>query len=88
MIPSMRLRFRLACAAAATVLLGAAALVSIPMVMHGLYDTLLKKDHEFYALITAVVSFAWFAWQVESARKTYDEQERPRAPKRAFAVVR
>jgi len=70
------------------VLLGAAALVSIPMVMHGLYDTLLKKDHEFYALITAVVSFAWFAWQVESARKTYDEQERPRAPKRAFAVVR
>ena len=71
-----------------SILLGAAALVSIPMVLHGLYDTLLKKDHEFWALATAVVSFAWFAFQVETARRTYDEQERPRAPKRGFAVVR
>ncbi len=34
------------------------------MVLHGLYDTLLKKDHEFWALSVAAVSFGWLAWLV------------------------
>jgi RsiW-degrading membrane proteinase PrsW (M82 family) len=53
----------------------AIVLVSVPMVLHGVYDTLLKKDYEVLALVTAVVSFAWFAWQIETARRTFDEQE-------------
>jgi RsiW-degrading membrane proteinase PrsW (M82 family) len=38
--------------------------LSIAMVLHGLYDTLLKKDHELWALSVAAVSFAWLAWLV------------------------
>ncbi|MBI3862501.1 MAG: PrsW family intramembrane metalloprotease [Planctomycetia bacterium] len=34
------------------------------MVLHGLYDTLLKKDHELWALSIAAGSFAWLAWLV------------------------
>lgn len=43
--------------------------LAVPMVLHGLYDTLLKKEMNPLALGVAVVSFAWFAWQVESARQ-------------------
>jgi RsiW-degrading membrane proteinase PrsW (M82 family) len=68
-------------------LLGAAALVSIPMVLHGLYDTLLKKDYDVWALVTAIVSFAWFAFQVETARRTYDEQEQPRPTARRYVTA-
>lgn len=35
-----------------------------PMLLHGLYDTLLKQDMPMAALGIAVVSFAWFAWLV------------------------
>ncbi|MDB5295252.1 MAG: hypothetical protein JWO31_1235, partial [Phycisphaerales bacterium] len=41
------------------------ALLIVPMVLHGLYDTLLKKDHPDLALATAAVSFGWLAWQIE-----------------------
>jgi RsiW-degrading membrane proteinase PrsW (M82 family) len=64
----------------------AVALVSVPMVLHGLYDTLLKKDYHVLALLTAVASFVWLAWQIESARRVFDEQESPR-PRRAFAAA-
>jgi len=33
--------------------------LAIAMVLHGLYDTLLKKDMEIAALSVAVASFAW-----------------------------
>jgi RsiW-degrading membrane proteinase PrsW (M82 family) len=42
--------------------------VSIPMILHGLYDTFLKRDMGLLALVTALVSFAWFAWSVERTR--------------------
>jgi hypothetical protein len=45
-------------------------LVSVPMILHGLYDTFLKKDMNVLALLTALVSFAWFAWSVEKTRRT------------------
>jgi RsiW-degrading membrane proteinase PrsW (M82 family) len=38
--------------------------LGVAMVLHGLYDTLLKKDLHALALVTAVASFAWLAWQV------------------------
>ena len=43
----------------------AAALVSAPMVLHGLYDTLLKKEMNVAALVVAIASFAYLAYQVE-----------------------
>ena len=52
-------------------------LVSVSMVLHGFYDTLLKKDYHVLALMTAIASFIWFAWQIESARRVFDEQEAP-----------
>jgi hypothetical protein len=42
--------------------------LAIAMVLHGLYDTLLKKDYEFAALSVAVASFAWLAWLVRRER--------------------
>lgn len=51
------------------------ALISIPMVLHGLYDTLLKKEHDAWALAVAAASLAWFIWQIEWARKNFDEEE-------------
>src|SRR5262249_5003364 len=39
-------------------------LVSIPMILHGLYDAFLKKDMNVLALLTALASFAWFAWSI------------------------
>jgi RsiW-degrading membrane proteinase PrsW (M82 family) len=38
------------------------------MLLHGLYDTLLKKQMDRAALATAVASFLWMAWQIERAR--------------------
>ncbi len=43
--------------------------LTIAMVLHGLYDTLLKKDYEVWALAIAAISFAWFAWLVARARR-------------------
>jgi RsiW-degrading membrane proteinase PrsW (M82 family) len=56
-------------------LIGAAALVSAPMVLHGLYDTMLKKEMNGAALCVAIVSFAWLVFQVEQARR--QEQTAP-----------
>lgn len=50
-------------------------IVAVPMVLHGLYDTLLKKDLELWALAVGAASFAWFALQVETARATDPEPE-------------
>jgi RsiW-degrading membrane proteinase PrsW (M82 family) len=43
-------------------------ILAVPMVLHGLYDTLLKKDFDLLALAVGVASFAWLAFQVERAR--------------------
>ena len=50
-------------------LVNAAVIVSAPMLLHGAYDTLLKKDMNGWALLVAVVSFAWLAYQIETARR-------------------
>ncbi|MBI3722974.1 PrsW family intramembrane metalloprotease, partial [bacterium] len=51
--------------------------VAVPMVLHGLYDTLLKQDHGIPAFVVAALSFAWLALQIELARK---EDGRSAAP--------
>jgi RsiW-degrading membrane proteinase PrsW (M82 family) len=42
--------------------------IGIAMTLHGLYDTLFKKDMPVLALGVAVVSFGWLAVQIESMR--------------------
>lgn len=43
--------------------------LGIGMVLHGLYDTFLKSGLELGALITAGVSFGWFAYMVHRSRE-------------------
>ena len=57
-------------------LFAAARLVLIPMVLHGLYDTLLKKDMDLAALATAGASFGFLAWQINHLRHSDDEDSR------------
>jgi RsiW-degrading membrane proteinase PrsW (M82 family) len=42
--------------------------VAAAAVLHGLYDTAIKKEMNAVALATAAASFAWLAWCLESAR--------------------
>ncbi|HMP18615.1 MAG TPA: hypothetical protein PKD72_16435, partial [Gemmatales bacterium] len=44
-------------------------LISIPMVLHGLYDTFLSKGMESLALTIAVFSFGWLVVMIETARE-------------------
>jgi RsiW-degrading membrane proteinase PrsW (M82 family) len=46
------------------------ATIGIAMTLHGLYDTLFKKDMPILALCVAVASFGWLAIQIESMRRT------------------
>jgi RsiW-degrading membrane proteinase PrsW (M82 family) len=43
-------------------------MISVPAVLHGLYDTLLKREMNAYALLLAVMSFAWLVVMTERAR--------------------
>ncbi|HEX5103396.1 MAG TPA: PrsW family glutamic-type intramembrane protease [Pirellulaceae bacterium] len=56
--------------------LGILQMIAVPMVLHGLYDTLLKKDMNFLALATAAASFGYLAWQISRLRTSDDEDER------------
>jgi RsiW-degrading membrane proteinase PrsW (M82 family) len=47
----------------------------VPMLLHGAYDTLLKKDHEVLAVLVALASFAYLAWKIEDAKKVEKELE-------------
>jgi RsiW-degrading membrane proteinase PrsW (M82 family)/DNA-directed RNA polymerase subunit RPC12/RpoP len=59
-------------------------IISVPAVMHGLYDTLLKKGFDGYALAVALASFAWLAFMLERARSSGEEYN-PRRVIRAVA---
>ena len=50
------------------------AVVAVPMVLHGLYDTLLKKEMNAAALAVAVASFGWLAFQISRLRGGDDEK--------------
>ncbi len=49
------------------------AVVSVPMVLHGLYDTLLKKEQNALALVVAAASFVWLAFQISRLRGADDQ---------------
>jgi RsiW-degrading membrane proteinase PrsW (M82 family) len=51
------------------ILFNSMVLVSVPMVLHGLYDTMLKKDMDGAALAVAMISFGWLVFQVERVRR-------------------
>jgi RsiW-degrading membrane proteinase PrsW (M82 family) len=51
-------------------------LIAVPMVLHGLYDTLLKKQHDLLALAVAAASFGYLAWQISHLRHSDDEDDR------------
>jgi RsiW-degrading membrane proteinase PrsW (M82 family) len=51
----------------------AIAVVAVPMVLHGFYDTLLKKDLNAPALAVAVASFVWLAFQISRLRGADDQ---------------
>jgi len=42
----------------------------VVMLLHGLYDTCLKKDLIVLAVLVAIASFGWFGWQYDKARRT------------------
>lgn len=42
--------------------------LGIAMILHGLYDTLLKQDYQFFALVIAAISFGWWVWLIRRAR--------------------
>jgi RsiW-degrading membrane proteinase PrsW (M82 family) len=44
-------------------------ILAVAMLLHGLYDTVLKKELNELALAVAGVSFGWLAWQIESRRE-------------------
>lgn len=53
-------------------------ILSVPMILHGLYDTLLKRDMGGLALVIAVGSFAWLVFCIERARSNDPEPVRAR----------
>ena len=66
-------------------LLQTLVVVAVPMCLHGLYDTLLKQDHDAVALTVAVASFGWLAVQIEQAKRRFDPADP--AAGRGFEVV-
>jgi hypothetical protein len=46
--------------------------VIVPMILHGLYDTLLKQHYDWAAVAIALASFGWLAWQIELAKRNLD----------------
>jgi RsiW-degrading membrane proteinase PrsW (M82 family) len=45
-------------------------IIIVPMTLHGLYDTLLKKELDVWALAVGVATFAWLAFQIERQQRT------------------
>jgi len=44
------------------------AIISVPILLHGLFDTLVKKDLNVFALLVAIGGFAWLAWLIKQCR--------------------
>ena len=50
--------------------------IAVPALLHGLYDTLLKRDMAAWAMVIAIVSFAWLVAVIEHARWSEDPRTR------------
>jgi RsiW-degrading membrane proteinase PrsW (M82 family) len=55
----------------------AVALVCVPMFLHGLYDTMLKKEMDTAALVVAIVSFGWLVYLIEQFRRQEQSVAQP-----------
>ena len=53
-------------------LLNMILMVLEPMILHGMYDTLLKKHYDSLALVVALMTVGWFSLQIEWARGKFD----------------
>jgi len=54
-------------------------IVAVPMVLHGFYDTLLKKQMNGLTLCVAIASFGWIAFQVERMSRLESQPQRTAA---------
>lgn len=59
--------------------------LAVPMLLHGFYDTLLKKDMGLWALGVALLSFVWLAVQIELARGAQPEAGNGRKPGKRYS---
>jgi RsiW-degrading membrane proteinase PrsW (M82 family) len=48
-------------------------IIAVPMLLHGFYDTLLKKDMNAWALAVALLSFGWLVMHIEMARGSHPQ---------------
>jgi RsiW-degrading membrane proteinase PrsW (M82 family) len=56
-----------------------AAIIAMPsIILHGLYDTLLKKDYQAYALVVALISFVYLVCLIEWSQLKRDDGDQPR----------
>jgi RsiW-degrading membrane proteinase PrsW (M82 family) len=63
------------------------AIIIIPILLHGLYDTLLKKGNPGMALVTAVASFGFMAFLIERSRAQENAATAPPAAARVYATT-
>jgi RsiW-degrading membrane proteinase PrsW (M82 family) len=47
--------------------------IIVPMFLHGMYDTLLTQEYDWAALLVALLSFGWLAYQIELAKRQLDD---------------
>jgi RsiW-degrading membrane proteinase PrsW (M82 family) len=53
--------------------------IALPsIILHGLYDTLLKKDYQAYALVVALISFVYLVFLIEWSQLKRDDGDQPR----------
>jgi RsiW-degrading membrane proteinase PrsW (M82 family) len=45
------------------------AIISVPIFLHGLFDTLAKKNMDILAFGVAIAAFAWLAWLIKTSRE-------------------
>lgn len=50
-------------------------IMAVPMILHGLYDTLLKKEMNLLALLVAVASFVWLVFVMWQATRVEEDAE-------------
>jgi RsiW-degrading membrane proteinase PrsW (M82 family)/DNA-directed RNA polymerase subunit RPC12/RpoP len=58
-------------------------IVGVPMVLHGLYDTLLKREMNALALVVALLSFGFLAFQISRLHQV-DDQDSQKAMLREY----
>jgi RsiW-degrading membrane proteinase PrsW (M82 family) len=57
--------------------------IGVPMILHGLYDTCLKKDHSGMALLVALASFGYLAF-LNSRLRGVDDRDAEKAMLREY----